>query len=171
MIADLVFDEEKTDEFESALDALGRFIGLSVQRPEKQIKEGPDNLWAFHDPQYFVIECKSGSTSENGISKSDLGQLSQSMDWFKKGYSGAMKVTPVMVHPLKSSGVGATLVDGMRIITKPKLNNLRKAFNAFCIALGDANVLNDVDRIGALLTQHNFTANAFLATYTVVPKK
>lgn len=170
IVADLAFDPERTDEFESALDALGRYIGLSAQRPEKQLGEGPDNLWAYYGPHYFVIEAKSGATSEQGISKDDLGQLGQSMSWFSNKYTDAVHVTPIMVHHLRKPGPAATAVEGMRIITEPKLDALKSSFTTFCASLGDENVLNDVKRIGALLTAHNFTRSAFINTYTVSPK-
>ena len=170
IIADLAFDAERTDEFESALDAFGRYIGLTAQRPEKQLGEGPDNLWAFYGPHYFVIEAKSGATSMQGISKTDLGQLEQSMSWFAEKYTDAVDVTPIMVHHLRKPGPAATAVDGMRIITKSKMDALKSAFTKFCASLGDENVLNDVKRIGALLTAHSFTSSAFVSTYTVPPK-
>ena len=163
---DLRFHPDRADAFEAALHALGVFIGLSVQRPEKELGEGPDNLWAFRDPHYFVIECKSGATSMQGISKSDLGQLEQSVSWFDGRYSGAISRTPIIVHPLNNVGAGATLVDGMRIVDEAKVTALSKAFCDFCAALGDENVLGDVKRIEGLIRTHNFTRKMFLTTYT-----
>ena len=167
---DLVFDPDMTDKFESALDMLGQFIGLNVQRPEKEMNVGPDNLWAFYEEHYFVIEVKSGVTSEQGISKNDFGQLGQSISWFKKQYPHVDSVTPVMVHPLQKPGQAATPVEGMRIITEPHLDRLKKSFTDFCASLGEENILGNVRRIANLLKTHNFTKGTFLDAYTTKPK-
>lgn len=167
---DLVFDPNLTKKFESALDDLGQLIGLNVQRPEKEMGEGPDNLWAFYDQHYFVIEVKSGATSEQGISKTDLGQLGQSVSWFKSNYPGAIGAIPVMVHPLQKPGPAATPVEEMRIITELRINMLKNAFVKFCTSLESENAINDVQHIAKLLVANNFTKDAFLNTYTVPPK-
>ena len=49
----------KADDFERALDELSRALGFAGERPDKEWKEGPDNLWALDDTRYLVIECKS----------------------------------------------------------------------------------------------------------------
>lgn len=168
---DLVFDMNRTKEFESAINSLGRFIGLNVQRPERDMGKGPDNLWAFHGQQYLVIEVKSGSRSEQGISRSDLGQLQQSITWFKSHYVGIIDFTPIMVHPLRKPGNAATFVEGMRIITKSEIKALKNAFINFCKSLSDENILNDITRIAELLNFHHFTWETFLNTYTVPPRQ
>ena len=171
IVSDLEFDPDETNKFESALELLGTMIGLAAQRPEKTQGEGPDCLWAYRDPHYLVIEAKSGATSKQGISKDDLGQLEQSMSWFEKKYGDIAPGTPVMVHPLKNVGPGGTAIAGMRIVTEGKMKALTKAFTSFCVSLGDENILNDVKRIANLLTEHNLTRSAFLATFTTKPKQ
>ena len=47
------------DDFERALDELSRALGFAGERPDKEWKEGPDNLWALDDTRYLLIECKS----------------------------------------------------------------------------------------------------------------
>jgi replicative superfamily II helicase len=49
----------KADKFEQALDDLSRALGFKGERPDKEWKEGPDNLWALSDKQYIIWECKS----------------------------------------------------------------------------------------------------------------
>ena len=167
---DLKFDPDGTNAFESALQAFGAFIGLNVQRPERDLGEGPDNLWAFGGPHYFVIECKSGATSMQGVSKSDLGQLEQAVSWFDGRYSDIVQRTAIIVHPLTKVGPGATVVEGMRVIDKIKLSMLKKAFTDFCVALGDENIIADVKRIDSLIKTHKFTPTAFIETYSTGAK-
>lgn len=46
----------QSDKFEDALHNLGVSIGFVCQRPDKEIKKGPDNLWGDVDGQYFLFE-------------------------------------------------------------------------------------------------------------------
>jgi hypothetical protein len=49
----------KADRFEHALDELSGALGFAGERPNKEWKEGPDNLWALDATQYLLWECKS----------------------------------------------------------------------------------------------------------------
>ena len=75
LCSDLRFGPETFNKFEAAVNDLAWFIGIKGQRPEKDYKEGPDNLWALPNGSFLVIECKNGVTTSSGISKRDAGQL------------------------------------------------------------------------------------------------
>lgn len=77
LCSDLQFIPNTSDKFEAAIHDLGNFLGVSAQRPEKDYKEGPDNLWALPNASFVVIECKNGVTAKDGIAKKDAGQLGQ----------------------------------------------------------------------------------------------
>lgn len=171
LLDDMKFDPEHTKEFESAVNGFAHAIGLNYQRPEQQFGIGPDNLWVFPDGKFFVIECKSGTTSQAGISKADLGQLEQSISWFEERYGGMVARVPILIHSLDRPGPGAARIDEVRIISAPQIEKLKIAFECFIRALGDSNVLNDVTRIGELLTLYNFTSNAFVNAYTIPMKR
>ena len=72
ILESLVFGA-RADKFESALNELSRALGFNGERPDKEWKEGPDNLWALDAEQYLLWECKnevesssvSGSWREN----------------------------------------------------------------------------------------------------------
>lgn len=170
LVEDLVFKPETASRFESAIHELAVLIGVGAQRPEKEYGSGPDNLWAFASGEYFVIECKNGATSQQGISKSDMGQLGQAVVWFEAKYTKIASKTPIIIHRLRSLGPGAAAVDGARVIGEPQLAKLRDALSDFAKALGDANVLNDVHRIGQLLSAYHLTSGAFVANYTTTLK-
>ena len=87
LCADLRFSPETTARFEAAVDDLAWFIGIERQMPERSYGEGPDNLWALPNGSFLVIECKSGATSDSGVSKRDAGQLGQSIEWFGESIS------------------------------------------------------------------------------------
>lgn len=171
LIEDLKFEPNTSNEFEAAIYDIGRLIGLGSQRPEKSFDKGPDNLWAFSSGEFLVIECKNGATSEHGISKHDLGQLGQGIDWFEEKYTSTVGKTAIIIHPLKNTGPGAAVIADARVMTEKQLSKLRSALFDFSKALGDGNVLNDVTRIGELLTTHSFTPKTFVAHYTVPLKQ
>ena len=47
------------EKFEHALDELSSALGFAGERPDKEWKEGPDNLWALDGTKYLLWECKS----------------------------------------------------------------------------------------------------------------
>lgn len=171
LVETLRFEPNTYNEFEAAMHDIGRLIGFGSQRPEKTSEKGPDNLWAFSDGSFLIIECKNGATSQQGISKDDLGQLGQGIDWFEEKYTKVTEKTALIVHPMKNTGPGAAMIEGVRVMTEVQLDKLRNALMEFAKALGDANVLNDVGRISALLTTHGFTPTTFVNRYSVPLKK
>ncbi len=168
LIDDLVFHKVTPDRFEGAINSVAEFIGISGQRPEKLFDEGPDNLWALPEGSFLVIECKNNATSQNGISKADAGQLDQAMTWFGAKYPAATG-TPVIVHPHRKLGDGATAVTGMRVMTEEDLKKLRKALEAFAKGLSDPDTLNNVRRVNELINAQGFGAE-FLSRYCKSPQ-
>ena len=105
LCSDLRFSPETADKFEASVNDLARFIGISGHRPERDHKEGPDNLWAMPSGSFLVIECKNGVTAESGISRRDAGQLGQSVAWFGERYPGSISV-PILIHKERTLGQG-----------------------------------------------------------------
>ena len=58
-ILDRIVFGVSADKFEEALNQLSYAIGFAGERPDKEWKEGPDNLWALDDTQYIIWECKN----------------------------------------------------------------------------------------------------------------
>lgn len=163
---DLQFRPDTSEPFEQAIDDAGRLIGLSCQRPEKRFGEGPDNIWHLHGDMFAVIECKNGVTSQDGISKKDLGQLQQSMTWFDHLY-GAVEAVPVIVHPHSKAGPTASVPKGTRVMTPKDLKALKKAMTAFIRALAsDESAIRNVERIAALLAENNLNGEMILEHFT-----
>ena len=167
LVEDLKFKPDTANQFEAAINEIGLLIGFGSQRPEKAYGKGPDNLWAFSNGEFLVIECKNGATSSQGISKHDLGQLSQTIDWFQEKYTNTASMKALIIHPLNKTGPGAAMIDGARVITERQLVKLRESLLSFARALGDANVLNDTHRIAELLTAHHFSPSSFFGQYSV----
>ena len=66
----------ESDKFEEALQSVGEFLGFISQRPDKEIRKGPDNLWCGVDDQYLIFECKNEVDDNRGeINKHEAGQM------------------------------------------------------------------------------------------------
>jgi hypothetical protein len=128
--ADLVFDPERTEEFEEAMRLLGLHLGFSAQRPEKVLGSGPDLLWALGGLSFWVIEAKSGAVGQI-IHKRDANQLGGSMAWFHDRYDHSATATPVMVHPARRMARDATATPGKRVLMQEGLRRLREAFELY----------------------------------------
>lgn len=134
ILSRLVFGT-KADKFEHALDEISRAIGFAGERPDKEWKEGPDNLWALNDTQYILWECKSEvDTLRSDINKRETEQMNRSSAWFEKHYPG-MQVKRIIVHPANATSSAASLtheVEGMRVTElKRFVKSIRDFFKSF----------------------------------------
>lgn len=161
LCTDLQFNPDTSDKFEAAVNDLAWFLGIRGQRPEKDYKEGPDNLWALPNGSFLVIECKNGVTTDNGISKKDAGQLGQSVAWFGGRYPASSSV-PIIIHRERMLGQGASLVVGMRVIDTAGLEKLRKNLRAFAKQLADPDVAANASQVAKRLGQFELNADAFV---------
>jgi hypothetical protein len=165
----LVFEEDSTESFEETLKELGALLGFAPQRPEKEFGRGPDVLWEAGERAYFVIECKSGVTSEQAINKHDCNQLNGSIVWFQEKYDSTCQALPLMVHPLSEYEHAASLDSAVRIITRDKLDELRDAVRQFAIAAASGN-FGDAEYVRGLLKQFSLTKGDF-QKFSVRPKR
>ena len=165
LCSDLQFCPDTSERFEAAVNELARFLGICGQRPEKDYKEGPDNLWALPSGSFLVIECKNGVTAGDGIAKKDAGQLGQSMEWFAGRYPASASV-PVMVHPERKLGQGASGVNGMRVIDVKGLEKLRKNLKAFTQQLTDPDIASSASEVAKRLAQFELNSDAFVNAFS-----
>ena len=121
-----------SDKFESALKELGEAIGFLSQRPDKEIKKGPDNLWCGVENQYFLMECKS-EVEENRkeISKHEGGQMNSHSAWFESVYGVDAKCKRILIIPTKLLSYHADLTHSVEIMKKSKLRLLRENVKSF----------------------------------------
>jgi hypothetical protein len=136
ILDDLDFDTDpaRVDPFEQAVADLGTHLGFTTQRPERDFKRGPDDLWSFGNQSYAVIECKNAASTDF-IRKTDLDQLSGSLSWFREEYALPSSALPVMIHPSNKVHPSGAAPVGCRVITVQMLPNLRAAFRGWATAL------------------------------------
>jgi replicative superfamily II helicase len=117
--------------FEKAIYDLGKIIGFSSERPEKEWKEGPDNLWGLKNNDYLIFECKSEvKITRSEIFQSETEQMSNSCAWFKHNYPGSDLIS-VMVIPTNYLAKGAYPSDDIKIIRDMELKKITKAVRGF----------------------------------------
>lgn len=159
LTADLAFDpdQDRVEAAEEALRRLGLHLGLGAERPEKEWGAGPDVLWALGDRGYWIIEAKTGATTDR-ISKSDASQVATSTDWFHERYGDDASGTPVLIHPARRLATDATARPGSRVLQPDRLAELVKQVSAFAAALA-SDRWDDRDTVNRLITGHKLRAS------------
>lgn len=161
----------KADKFEQALDEMSRALGFVGERPDKEWKEGPDNLWALDDTDYILWEAKSEVDVERAeINKHEAEQMNRSCAWFGKHYAG-MKSTNIIIIPTHTVASAAAFTHDVSVMRQHELGRLTKAVAAFFKAFESMN-LKDLSpsQIQKLLDSHKLSAGALKADYIKAPR-
>lgn len=170
VLADLVWDSERTDATEDALADLAQLLGLVSQRPERDFGRGSDVLWALSEAKYAVIEAKSGATGAM-IWKKDINQLAGSVNWCKTEYGAETTVVPVMMHPANIVERSGTPPSGTRILNGEKLEALKAAVLAYATALAQQDAFRDEGKVAEQLRAHQLLAGDIINAYSVAARR
>lgn len=160
------------DSFEAALDELGQALGFETQRPDKEWKQGPDNLWALRDNQYLLIECKNQvDKNRKEINKDETGQMNNSCAWFKKNY-GESPVKNMMVIWTRTVGQAAGFNEPVDILTNSSLSKLTKNVRGFFGELAKADLQNlSTTKLQANLKAYELLIEDLLDRYSETAKQ
>ncbi len=167
LLDDLDWGEEGSKRFEAAIKDLGSFLGFGSERPEDKIGKGPDNLWALGNLHYLVIECKSGATKAEKVSKHDTNQLNGSIVWFEEKYDSSCKKVPILVHPKTIFEHAASPNPQIRIINDTGLKKLRDGIRRYAIALTATSGFKDDQEVEKQLRFHKLNAAEIVDLCTV----
>lgn len=157
----------KADKFEQALNELSRAIGFAGERPDKQWKEGPDNLWALDATQYLMWECKNEvDVMRAEIDKREAEQMNRSSAWFEKDYPN-LHVKRIIIHPANLVQTAAAFtheVEGMRVA---ELTKFTKAVRAFFKSFAGQN-FNDlsIPHVQKLVDDYHLSVPDLLTRYS-----
>jgi replicative superfamily II helicase len=122
---------EDAEKFERALHELGGLLGYTCQRPDREIKQGPDNLWCVGKNDYILFECKNEiSENRTEISRKETGQMNNSCGWFALNYPGS-EVKRILIAPVKNIARSAAFNHDVEIMRKGKLKDLVKNVKSF----------------------------------------
>lgn len=151
LLDDLSFGIE-SKKFETALKELGEFLGFISQRPDQEIRKGPDNLWCGEGNNYLLFECKNEvSEGRAEITKMEAGQMNNHCGWFDSKYGKNVKVSNFMIIPTKDLAYEADFTHDVKIIRKNGLRNLKKNIKGFINELSQF----DIKTISSEVLQKN----------------
>ena len=157
----------KADKFEQALDEVSRSLGFAGERPDKEWKEGPDNLWALDDTQYILWECKSEvEINRSEINKREAEQMNRSSSWFEKHYAG-MKVKRMIVHPAYVEASAASFTHEVEAMREAELKRFVKRLREFFKSFESLNFKDlSTTHIQKLVNSHGLSVESLLTDYS-----
>ncbi len=130
VLGQLVFGT-RSEPFEQALKSLAELLGFGAERPDREWKEGPDNLWVLDDTNYLLFECKSEVDVKRAeINKREAEQMNRSCAWFAKHYPGCTSRNLMLIptHMVESAASFTHPVEVMRVRELDALVTKARAF-------------------------------------------
>lgn len=113
--------------FEGALSEIGRLLGFNTQRPDQEIKKGPDVLFCAKGPKYAIFECKNEVLPERAaICKKESGQMENHCAWFESEYGKEVAVDYYWVIATNQLADNADLSHEVRAITSGGLDKFKE---------------------------------------------
>jgi hypothetical protein len=166
VLSDLEFGTT-AEKFESALQDLGLLLGFLSERPDKEFKKGPDNLWCGVSNQYFIFECKSEVNVERQeINKHEAGQMNTHCAWFESQY-GDSSVKRILVIPTKNLSYHGDFTHEVEIMRRGKLKSLRSNVKAFFKEFNKYEIDSVSDeKIQEFLNAHQLDIESLINNYT-----
>ena len=157
-----------SDKFEEALKKLGKALGFESERPDKELKEGPDLLWAVEDGRYILIEAKNEVLStRQAINKKEAGQMNTSINWFHREYKDC-HVTPILIIPTEKTDNAAALDPQVLVMKNNNLSAFTQRVLRFYTELSqmDQNNLRP-EKVQELFTNHRLDVKSIKTSYAV----
>jgi len=153
--------------FEKALQDLGYALGFLSQRPDKEFKKGPDNLWCVSNDEYFIFECKSEvENSRSEITKTETGQMNNHCAWFEQEYK-TDKVKRILIIPTKDVSKQGNFTHEVEIMRKRKLKSLKDSAKAFFKELKDYTLTEISDsKMQELIVFHKLDVESLKKEYS-----
>ena len=155
------------EKFESALKKLGEILGYFSQRPDKEIRKGPDNLWCVSHKKYVFFECKSEvDENRSAINKSEAGQFNNHCGWFKDEYGEFVDVLRIMIIPTKRLAHDADFNEKVFVMRKNGLKKLKDNLKKFVseIKIYELDSLSD-ERIQNYFNMYKLNVEDFEENY------
>ncbi|HCE3385905.1 DEAD/DEAH box helicase family protein [Vibrio parahaemolyticus] len=156
-----------SEKFESSLQELGEVIGFLSQRPDKEIKKGPDNLWCGVDDYFFLLECKNEVSEERAeINKHEAAQMNSHCGWFDSIYDNK-PCKRILIIPTRKLSYHGDFTHDVEIMRKGRLNNLKSNVKGFFKEFAKLNIHEVSDQeIQRFIDAHNLDLNSLKDKYT-----
>lgn len=167
ILSDLEFGVESS-KFEAALKELGELLGFLSERPDKEFKKGPDNLWCGVSNQYFLFECKSEVKIERQeINKHEAAQMNTHSGWFQNEYGDEIQPKRILIIPTKNLSYNADFTHHVEIMRRGKLRSLRTNVKSFFKELSKFEIdsISD-DKFQELVNFHDLSIESLKTKYS-----
>lgn len=167
LLSDLSFGIDH-DRFEEALKIIGEALGYLSQRPDKEYKTGPDNLWCGVGSSYIFFECKNEvSDDRQEISKSEAGQMNNHCGWFIDQYGPDVIVKRIMIIPTRKLSRDANFTHEVTIMRKNKLRDFKNNIRSFLkeIKLYELSDISET-KLNQMLINHHLDNDSLLTSYS-----
>lgn len=154
--------------FEAALKELGQLLGFESQRPDNEIRKGPDNLWCDENNCYAIFECKSEvDTTRQTISKQEAGQMNNHCAWFEAQYGHNCTYTAYIIIPTKDLSYEGDFTKNVRVIRQGKLRSLKESVKAFIAEFKNSNLQDlSLEIIQNNINVHKLNLNDIRESYS-----
>lgn len=171
VLADITWDDNRTEHAEAAFQRLGELLGFVSTRPEKEYGTGPDNHWALTPTMNAIIELKTGVTRPDPeLIKTEVDQLSGSLNWDSENNPDAAERVPVLVHPGARRHAEATPPPGTRVINPEDLGALKASVRSFAAEVSVDHGWTRPSTVSAALTRHNLVGTDIIRKHSRQPE-
>ncbi|WP_349681534.1 hypothetical protein, partial [Psychrobacter sp. UBA6291] len=166
VLSDLEFGTT-AEKFELALKELGLMLGFLSERPDKEFKKGPDNLWCGVRNQYFIFECKSEVNLERQeVNKHEVGQMNSHCAWFESQYNDS-PVKRILIIPTKKISYHADFTHEVEIMKAWKLKRLKSNVKGFFKEFHKYELSSLTDeKIQEFINAHDLNVDCLLSKYS-----
>lgn len=158
----------EADKFEAALKSVGELLGFVSQRPDKEFRKGPDNLWCVANNQYCLFECKSEvEDSRLEINKHEAGQMNNHCAWFEEQYGAETYVKRYLIIPTKELSYYGDFTHDVKIIRRNRLKILKDNIKKFFKELENYELADITDEtLQHLIDLHQLNSLDFETMYS-----
>ena len=166
IFGNLTFGED-SERFEKALQDIGILLGFLSQRPDKEFKKGPDNLWCGVNNEFILIECKNEIHEDRDeLSKREVSQMNTHCAWFEENYGTDQKVLRIIISPTKNISRLASLGYPVQIMRKNRLRKFKSNVKSFIKEFKSYNIKEISDaKIQEWLVFHKLDINSIKTEY------
>ena len=145
---------------------LGDFLGFDSSRPEKEFGKGCDNLWILDKETALIMEAKSQKKTQNIISKEEMGQLMQSIQWFKDKYVSISNIYGVSLQYNNQKEPTANINNNIKVIDNLSLSKLIDNLYSYRDFLSKNNISNlSKENIKLEFDRLCFSSDKFVNTF------
>jgi hypothetical protein len=130
---------------EEAVRVIGATFGFVSSRPCTDYGKGPDNLWLdSHSKQMVAFELKTDKSVESALSKDDIGQGHNHLEWLKTQYPNIELLGLIFLTDAQKVSDKSDPSDLMYLGTQ---SQLQRVWEDFFTAIDKIKTLSPIEKI------------------------